>query len=177
MVLLHNFWFIQFLGAIALVFVVLAWNAKTRRNILFLQSINLIFFIFHYALLSAYAGAAMCLVVLGRNSVFIQANQKKWAKHPVWFYLFSLMSVAVLVVFWKGLITILPVVGVIIGTYAISRDHPKDIRFYMLIACVIWIPYTIVVQSYSGLLSQIVGAVAILMGMYRHDRKKEPIPL
>jgi hypothetical protein len=168
--LLTNFWFIQGIGAIALIFVFLAWNAKTRKGILFLQSINLVLFIVHYALLSALAGAAMCLVVLARNMVFIQKNDKRWANHPAWFFLFSTVSVGVLAVFWNGWITLLPVAGVIVGTYAIAKDSPAQIRFFMLIACVLWIPYTIVVHSYSGLLSQLVGAAGILTGMYLHDR-------
>ena len=107
--------------------------------------------------------------------MFIRKNEKKWASHEAWFYVFTLISAGVLVVFWKGSITILPVVGVIVGMHAISKDRPADIRFYMLIACLIWVPYTLVVHSYSGLLSQLVGIVGILMGIYRHDRK-EAVP-
>jgi hypothetical protein len=130
------------------------------------------FFIAHYFLLSAFAGAAMCVVTLLRNFVFMQKNEKKWASHPAWFYIFILISVIVLMVFWKGFITILPVLGVIVGIYAMSKDKPSDIRFYMLIASIIWIPYTIVVHSYSGLMSQLVGITGIIMGMYRLDRVK-----
>ena len=135
----------------------------------------MVLFTIHYFLLAAYAGAAMCVVTLGRNFVFIRKNEKKWASHEAWFYVFTLISAGVLVVFWKGSITILPVVGVIVGMHAISKDRPADIRFYMLIACLIWVPYTLVVHSYSGLLSQLVGIVGILMGIYRHDRK-EAVP-
>src|SRR3989344_941207 len=155
--LIYNFWFIQAVGAIALIFVVLTWSAKTRRKMLLLQSVNLSIFLIHYFLLSAFVGAAMCVVMLLRNFVFIQKDEKKWANHPIWFFVFILISVAVLAIFWKGWISILPVAGVILGIYAISRDKPSDIRFYILIACIIWIPYTIVVHSYSGLLSQIMG--------------------
>lgn len=170
MEILKNFWFIQGIGAIALIFVILAWNAKTRRNMLLLQSTNLVFFIIHYSLLGALAGGAMCVVTLARNFVFVQ-NHKKWAAHWAWFYFFVLLSIGVLIVFWKGWITILPVTGVILGIYAVSQKNPADIRFYMFITCLIWMPYNIVVQSYSGLMSQIIGIIAILMGIYRHDRK------
>lgn len=78
---LQNFFVIQAIGALALVFVFLAWNAKTRRNIFFLQSINLVLFVVHYALLPAYAGAAMCVVTLGRNFVFGKKEEEKWASH------------------------------------------------------------------------------------------------
>jgi hypothetical protein len=170
--LFHNLWFINAIGGIALVFIFLSWNAKSRKKILTLQAINLVFFTVHYFLLSAYVGAAMCVVSIGRNYVFIKKNEKKWANHWWWFYFFTLISAGVLVIFWKGWITILPVVGIIVGMHALTKDKPSEIRFYMLIACIIWVPYTIVVQSYSGFLSQAIGIISILIGMYRHDRKK-----
>ncbi len=166
----HNLWVVNAIGGIALFFVVLAWNAKSRKNILILQLINLVIFTLHYFLLSAYVGAAMCVVTIGRNFVFIKKNEKKWASHWAWFYFFSLISASVLIFFWDGWITVLPVVGVVLGTYAITKNKPADIRFYMLITCFIWLPYTIVVHSYSGFLSQTIGIISILIGMYRHDR-------
>ena len=169
---LENFWFIQIIGAIALVFIVLAWNAKTRRGILMLQSVSLIFFIAHYTLLSAYAGAAMSVVVLGRNLVLLQESEENWASHWTWFYFFIFISIVVLAFFWNGWMSALPVLGAIVGIYGMWKKNPADIRLYMLIASSIWIPYTIAVHSYSGLLSQIIGIAGILVGMYRHDRKE-----
>ena len=170
--LLNNFWFIQAIGVVALVFVFLAWNAKERKNIFLLQSANLVLFVVHYWLLSAFAGAAMCLVVLGRNFVFSQKGEKQWASHSVWLYAFMFLSVGVLIIFWSGWITVLPVAAVIVSMYATWKDSPADIRWYMLISCLIWIPYAIIVQSWPGLLSQIVGIAGILVGMYRHDRER-----
>jgi hypothetical protein len=167
----HNFWFIQAIGAIALVFIILGWSSKERKHILGLQIINFIFFIIHYILLGAYMGAANCGMSLLRNVVFLRKNDRAWAAHPAWFWIFSALSLTTLALFWRGWITILPAAGTILGTWAITKDRPADIRFYMLIACILWIPYTIVVHSYSGLVSQIVGVVGITLGMYRHDRK------
>lgn len=169
--LIYNFWFIQFLGAIALIFVFLSWNAKHRERILNLQSINLVFFAFHYLLLGAYTGALMCVVVLARNFVFVRKGKKKWASNFFWLYIFCLLSIIVLIISWKGWISTLPVIAVIIGMYGMFREKPQEIRFYNLINSLIWIPYTIFVHSYSGLLSQIVGIAGVLTGMYRHDRK------
>lgn len=169
---LENFLLIQTIGAIALIFIVLAWNAKTRKSILLLQSVSMILFVAHYTLLSAYAGAAMCAVVLGRNFVLLQEDEKNWASHWTWFYFFIFISLAVLTYFWNGWITILPVLGAIVGIYGMWKENPADIRYYMLIASSIWVPYTIAVHSYSGLLSQVVGIAGILVGMYRHDRKE-----
>jgi hypothetical protein len=170
--IITNFWVIQFIGIIALVFVIFAWSAKTREKIIKSQSINLILFTFHYILLGAHIAALMCVIVLFRNFVFVKKGTKKWASHPTWFYFFCLISAFGLILSWKGLITILPVLAVILGTYGMYKEKPSDMRFYNLINCLMWIPYTIVVSSYSGLMSQIVGIIGISIGMYKHDRKE-----
>lgn len=171
--LFHNFWFIQVIGAIALIFIVLAWNAKNRKNIFILQSVNLAFFIVHYLLLSAYAGAAMCTVVLARNFVFMHKTEKKWASHIAWLYGFIIVAIGVLIIFWNGWVTILPVLGVVISMYAMWKDKPAQMRFFMLMSCIVWIPYTLIVQSWPGLFSQIIGVIGILVGMYRLDRNNK----
>ncbi len=170
--LLKNFWFIQSIGAVALIFVLLAWNARKRKNIFALQSINLVLFIIHYWLLSAAAGAAMCAVVLGRNFVFSKKEERKWASNSAWLYLFTILAVGVLIIFWQGWVTILPVVAVVISMYAMWRDSPSEIRFYMLMSCLIWLPYTIIIKSWPGVLSQFIGIIGILIGMYRLDWKR-----
>lgn len=163
-----NFWFIQSIGIVALLFVILAWNARTRNGILLRQGLSSLFFVAHFYLLGAYTGALMSLIVVGRNFVF--ENKLTWARNTIWLYLFMFFSVLALLFSWQGFISVFPVLGVIIGTYAVWKNNPKDMRSYMLLTAVIWIPYTIVVHSYSGLISQVVMAVAILIGKARLDR-------
>ena len=167
-----NFWLIQAVGLIALVFVFFAWNAKERKNIFALQSVNLVFFTLHYWLLSALVGAAMCLVVLVRNFVFVQKGKQPWANHYAWPYVFAVLAAGTLIIFWNGWITLLPVLAVVVSTYAMWQDRPAEIRWFMLISCILWVPYVVVVQSWSGLLGQAVGLAGILVGMYRHDRNR-----
>lgn len=169
----HNFWFIQTLGGIALFFGVIAWNSNTRTKILRFQSINSALFAIHYILLGALSGALMSVVILLRNFVFSQQKEYAWARHKAWIYFFMILSVITVGFFWQGWPSLLPVCGVIIGTYAVSRKKPKDIRYYVFITLLFWAPYTLLVHSYSGLASQIITGVGILIGMSRLDREVE----
>lgn len=167
-----NFWLIQLIGAVALLFIVLAWNAKTRKRILDLQGLGGAVFVIHFLLLGAQVGALMNAVTFLRNLVFAQKGVKKWANSGVWLYVFIILSGGALLFFWQGWPSILPVVGVIIGTYGMSRDNPKDIRFFILLASLAWVPYAIIVHSYSGLITQVISIAGLLIGMFRLDRKK-----
>jgi hypothetical protein len=169
--LIHNVWFVQILGAIALLFGVIAWNSDTRAKILRFQSINSALFAIHYLLLGALSGALMSVIILIRNFVFAQQKKHAWARYNAWIYFFMILSVTTVGFFWQGWPSILPVCGVIIGTYAVSRKKPKDIRYYVFITLLFWAPYTLLVHSYSGLASQIITGVGILIGMSRLDRE------
>lgn len=171
--LIHNFWFIQSVGAIALIFVIFAWNARTRKNILYLQSVNIALFIFQYLLLGAYIGAVIQVIIFTRNLVFAKRGEKKWADNPLWPFLFMALSIISLIIFWQGWISLLPVIGVIVGTYGISKSQPKTMRRYILSTSLVWIPYDLLIHSYSGFANDIISYIAVLIGMYRLDREKK----
>ncbi|HEX8591631.1 MAG TPA: YgjV family protein [Candidatus Paceibacterota bacterium] len=168
--LAQGFWAAQGVGGIALLFQLLAWNAGSRTGILRLQSVNLATFALHYLLLGAISGAVMSLVAFLRNLVLLQKYKHRWAAHSMWYYGFIVLSIGLVLVGWNGWLSLLPVAAVIVSIHALWQDHPSRIRFYMLIACLIWIPYTLAVSSYTGFVSQLVGIVGITMGVYRHDR-------
>jgi hypothetical protein len=168
--LIFNFWFIQALGVIALVFFVAAFQSRVRKHILIGQTISALFFIAHFYLLGAYVGGVMNVIIIGRNMVFYHKD-KAWANHISWLYLTIAISVGSLLYFWQGWISIFPVMGVIMGTYAMWHNKPSDMRFYMLLSILSWIPYMIAVRSYSGLAMQVVIILFIAFGMYRLDRK------
>ncbi len=124
-----------------------------------------------YALLHAYTAVIVEIVTLARNLVFAKRGEKKWANSPLWTYVFMALAIAVLALVWQGWASLLPVVGVVVGTWGMSREKPKSMRFYILLTALVWIPYNIIVHSYTGLLTNIVSYTALLVGMYRLDRK------
>lgn len=154
----------QCIGIIALTFNVIASLGKTRKQILIGQLLGPVFFAVHFFLLAAYVGALVNLIVLLRTIIFQRT------KHSIfWLVLFIGALVCVLTFTSKGLITAFPVLGTMIGTYALWRDNPAAIRFFFVLSAIIWVPYTILVNSYAGLVNQIIVSVALLIGIYRLD--------
>ena len=168
-----NFWFIQFIGAVALVFVCFAWNSKNRKRLLQLQAINMSLFVVQFILLRAYTGALMQFVAILRNIVFSKKGEEKWASSHGWMYFFMTLSVVGLLFSWQGLVSIFPVIGIIIGTYGLAKNKTHDIRIYILVTTLAWIPYDLIVHSYTGFIGEVVSDIGIFIGMYRLDRKKK----
>lgn len=170
--MLSKFWIAQIIGVIALLLTIYTWNRKNRSEILITQCVSSIVYIIHYVLLSAFTGAIMNALVIGRNLTFDLKHKKQWAKHPGLLFGFILILCAGGALSWQGPISIMGTLGTIVGTYGMWQNDPWKMRFYIFIACAIWIPYTIVVHSYSGLISQLVAMFAILIAKYRHGREE-----
>jgi hypothetical protein len=162
--LASTFWIAQLIGIVGLIFTVVAFQGKTRKQILRGQLIGAVFFAVHFFLLAAYVGALVNLIVILRTIIFERT------KHSIfWLVLFIGVLLCVLAFTSKGWITAFPVLGTIIGTYALWQDKPAAIRFFFVLSSLVWIPYTILVQSYAGLVNQIIVSAALLIGIYSLD--------
>lgn len=171
-VIFFNFWFVQFIGIVGVLLYAYAFQSKNRKPILLFQSIGSLVFFLYYWLLSAYIGAVLNFIVIFRNLVSDAKTKHSWAKSKAWMYTFIILSLIALVFFWQGPLSILPALGIILGTYASWRDEPFKIRFFMLLATLVWVPYSIAIHAYSGLLSHFILLAFIFIGMYKHDTDK-----
>ena len=164
------FWIAQGIGLIALGFSILAYQAKTREEILGRQMVGSFVYMLHFALLLAWTGVAMNAIVAARNWVFMKNDSEKWAKHIFWMHAFMFASLCALYFTWEGYISLLPGIAMLLGVYARWKGEPSSIRIYSLIGTLMWIPYTVAVSSYSGTLANVVISGAILYGILKHDR-------
>jgi hypothetical protein len=165
------FWFAQAVGVIALGFSVMSYQGKTRANILNTQFLGSLVYVLHFGLLSAWTGLAMNVIVAARNWVFVRKDNEKWASHPAWLYGFMLASVGSLFFVWEGYISLLPALSMVVGVYVRWQENPAIIRIGTLIGIIMWIPYTIAVESYAGTAANMVLLVSVIYGMLKHDKK------
>ncbi|MBI3573535.1 YgjV family protein [Candidatus Kaiserbacteria bacterium] len=170
---MNIFWIAQGIGTVALVIAVFSYQGKTRNQILNRQIVSSSLFIIHFALLSAWTGALTNVIVVARNWVFARKEIHAWAKHTGWVLFFCIVSVGTLYFSWQGFISLLPVTSVLLGIYARWQEKAAQIRAYGLVGCLLWIPYTIVVHSYAGTLTQLVIAGGIIFGIFQHDWKEK----
>ncbi len=165
------FWFAQAIGIVALGFSVMSYQAKTRAKILNIQFLGSLVYMLHFGLLSAWTGLVMNAIVAARNWVFVRKDAEKWASHPAWLYGFMFASVGSLFFVWEGYISLLPALSMVLGVYARWQENPARIRIATLIGVLMWIPYTVAVESYAGTAAQFVVLAAVIYGMLKHDRR------
>ncbi len=162
---------IEGIGMLAVIVNIIAWNSKARKTILHLQSLSSSFFVVHFFLLGGYSGAVMSTVTVLRNIVFEKIDGLTLKIKTKIVLLFVGISLVPIFYFWQGWVSLLPVCGVIVGVYAVSKENPKEMRVLMLATILFWGPYTILIQSFSGMLAQLISAIGISIGILRHNRK------
>jgi hypothetical protein len=164
------FWFAQAVGLVALGFSVLAYQSKSKQQLLDRQMAGSFVYVLHYSLLGGWTGVAMNGIVAVRNWVFGKKGSASWADNPAWMWAFMAIAVAFLPFTWDGYISILPVIAMILGVYSRWQEHVSHIRLFTLIGCALWIPYNFVVASYTGIIVDVIVIGSVLYGMWKHDR-------
>ncbi len=164
------FWVAQGVGLVALIFSVFSYQSKTRDKLLGRQMAGAFIYMLHFALLSAWTGFAMNALVALRNWIFGKKNTHSWAGSPAWMFLFMVLAVASLFFTWEGYISLLPVIAMILGVYARWQEQVSQIRIFTLIGCILWIPYNVTVQSYTGVVIDLIVIGSVVYGMWKHDR-------
>ncbi|MDO8335999.1 MAG: YgjV family protein [Candidatus Saccharibacteria bacterium] len=161
--------FIQGVGYLALLFVVLSFQNNTRVKLLFFMLIGILLFVVHYALLGAWAGSLMNLIEAAVVFVAYKKETDTWAQKRFWPYFFIAIFIAVGALTAKSLVDYLPVLAQIFGTIAVWQTNPRAIRFIMLLPRPLWLTYNFVVGSYAGTAAELFILVSVLVGIVRFD--------
>lgn len=85
-------------------------------------------------------------------------------------YFFMALALASLPFTWQGYISVLPVIGIVLGVYTRWHHSPAKIRIYSLIGAILWLPYNVAVQSVAGTIGGVIVIIAIIFAMVKHDR-------
>lgn len=154
-------WIAQGIGFAGLAFALLSFQRKERKGILFFQTVASLSFFFHYFILCAYTGSVMNLLAATRNIVFYH-KEKKWASKRYWLYLFITIYIISTVFTWKSNYSILPLIGVVVGTISFWMKSPRLTRLIILISPPCWFIYDLFSGSIPGMITEIFTFTSIL---------------
>ena len=171
---------IQFIGVLGIAANIIIYQQKKGKKLLFFKLISDFIWFSHYFLLGAYSGAAIAVIGIFRESVFINQD-KKWAKGRHWLVIFMICSIVSSVFTWKSVFSLLPAIGSVISVISFWRNNPKLARFLALAISACMMTYEIVCGSYMGIANEIFTICSAIFGILRYDRiakdcnKKEDI--
>ena len=162
------------IGIIAVTFYLLGYLQKKRKNIILFNVTSRILYIVQYIFLGAFEGAV--LDVAGTvSSVVAQKKEVPFIKRHIKFAIVvvNLFIVAMGLVTYKNLYSILPIIGVLLHTGAFWIDNEKTIRRISFLGSPFWLAYNFICGAYGSCIGDILSMVSIAISMYRYDYKKE----
>ena len=161
-------------GIVAVIFYLLGYLQKKRNRIILFNVTSRVLYIIQYIILGAFEGAV--LDVAGTvSSVVAQKKEAPFIKKHIKLAIVvvNLFIVAMGLVTYKNLYSILPVIGVVLHTGAFWLDNEKTIRRVSFLGCPFWLLYNFISGAYGSCIGDILSMVSIGIAMYRYDYKNE----
>ncbi len=167
----------QVIGVCGMIMLFIMFQQNDRKRILVCQTIGNSFFCIHYLLLGTYTGSVLNAISATR-AVIYNNRDKKFFGSPAWLWLFIGVSAAAGVLTWEGPISVLPTLGMIIGSVSVWVKKPRYIRILSFIPSPMWMTYNIVSHSIPGILTEAFVMTSIAISIVRYDilKKEEKLP-
>lgn len=162
----------QGIGVIAAVIAIVSFQQRTQKMMVAFQFGSNMLWMIHMLLLGAYAGALLNTVGTMRATVFYFRNSKKWARHPIWVWVFIALSAGCTVISWQlgdGWLALLPFCGMVLTTVAYSLSDPFRIRLLNFINSPFWLAYNVLHLSIPGIVTEASNMVSIFVAFLRLD--------
>lgn len=169
-----QFIFIQLIGAIAWLFLVISYYRKNTNKILIFQIIGTLLYCLHYFLLGAYSGLFICAFETIFDLGYYKTDKDKYI---------YIVSIPIRIV--GGLLTfgtiydILPIMASLIDGYSLTKKK-KLVVVGAVISYTLWVIYDICVMSISGAITDgiiVLSNLAILFFNYNIFKKDDIIKI
>ena len=155
----------QFFGVLAITSSLIIYSRKTRGKLIFFKSLQDLFWVVHYLLISAYSAAATNALCFVRESVFYRVKNKKWDKLLLVVFLMLYMLSAFFT--WKNIFSIFPAVSSSVSTVAFWVKNPRNTKKLALVAATCTLIYNITLAQslavYVGVAFTIITSIISLL--------------
>ena len=169
----------QITGIIAMIFSILSYQLKTKKQILIAQMICICFFVLHFLLLyfsgsqDALTGAALNAVSIVRNTCYMVCDQKDAApkiRAAVTIF-FMLVMITAGILTWSSAVSLLFIITMVLNTLAFSMKEPQKVRLIMLISAPFAFTYDLFSESIGGMINEAFSAVSSAIALIRYRKK------
>jgi len=163
--------FIQGLGILATLFVVLSFTQKDDIRFKILIMIGAGIFTIHFLLLGAYAGAIVALLNTTRTGLSMTRFKGNYILS-----IFMMLYVVMAFIVYETWIDILPFFAGAGATFAMFKFSGLKLRYAFFCTEMSWFAYSIIVQSIGGVITNSVVLSMNTVTTYRllKDKRHEP---
>ena len=158
-------------GVLSTVFI---YQQKTRVGLLVAKLISDIIWFMYYFLQAAYSGAAVAVIGIIRELIFIN-KEKKWAKHIFWLYFFIALAIISAIITWKSWFSILPMLASIVSVISFWIGKPKTSRLLSFPISGCMLSYDLLLSPIAiwGVANELLAISSSIIGLLRLDKAKK----
>lgn len=169
----------QIIGVFGMVMNVVSYQAKTQKNILFIQFFGSLFFAINLFMLQAYTGALLNLVGVFRALIYANKEKIKNLKtvNFVFYAIYILSYILTFALFGKEvslynlIVEILPVIAMIAATISFTKKTAASIRKFAFISSPAWLIYNCFNFAIGGILCELFVLTSVIIAIFRLDKK------
>ena len=164
----------QAFGVVAIILGFITYQLKTKRQLLFVQSMVAVVFCVHYLLIGAYSAMAMNAVNIFRNIAYDYRTERgiKSKMIPI---VFVLIQAVMCIITWEAWYSVFVFLGIGINTYCMSFTSSQSVRKSILVTSPLVLTYDIFAKSIGGSIYESVALISAFIGVLRNRNKKNNI--
>ena len=174
--------FAQSIGILAMAFNIISYQGKKQSTVIALQLIGGALFATSFLMLGQWVGGLLNVIATVRAVLFLFKDKIHCDRIP-WLVGFIASYIAVYILNFtlfkveptpiNFLFEVLPVIGMTALSLGFMRRDAAGIRRFGLISSPAWLIYNIRAVAIGAILCEAFTLTSIMIGMLRHDRKKE----
>lgn len=160
------------ISILSIILYVLSVQFKEKKQILIVQFFASTCYLIVYVIKGAISGIAIEVLEELKNIVFIWYEKKN--KHiPIIFLMFFLLFLIIVsLIFYDGLLSLLPLVINVLLFISTYYKNPKYIRWIMLISGILWGIYNVYVGAYIIVIGNVLEVISAIVAIKRFDYNK-----
>ena len=160
-------------GIIAVILYFVGYLQKRRKHIIIFNATSRVMYILQYLILGAFEGAVLDIAGILSSLLAQKKNTRFIKKHiRLVFTAVNLIIVAMGLLIYENLYSLLPIIGVLLHTGAFWIDDEKTIRRVSFLGSPFWLVYNLVSGAYGSCIGDILSMVSIGISIVRYDIKK-----
>ena len=159
-------------GILGILVSFIIYQQKTRGGLLVSKLIGDVIWFVHYVLIGAYTGAAISIIAMVRELVFMH-REKKWANSPLWLVLFLVLSALSGVITWKNVFSIFPCVASALAVISFWIGKPRLSRILAYPITISMLTYNVASLAYLAIANEALSLVSAVIGNIRYDFAKQ----
>jgi hypothetical protein len=160
----------QVLGVVALVTAIISVQLKEKTKLLLLQIIENSAKILALGFVGGMSGAYSETVGLLRKVWFFHTSKHHKRNRTISLVVFCSLAILVSILTWEGVITLLPMLAVILGTIGLWQENMFVLRYLAIVASILYATYALFVGAYTNAVSETFMIGSIIISLIRFSR-------